>query len=62
MKWQDRVAAYAGVVTSVGYIYLITTGALGSSLKRRHEPKLMTAEKPALFQIGHVDVMPCTVD
>lgn len=62
LKWQDKVAAYTRVVTSVGYIYLITTGELGSSLKHRDEPKLMTAGKPALFQICHVDVTPCTVD
>ena len=62
LKRQDKVAAYTCVVTSVGYIYLITTGELGSSLKHRDEPKLMIAGKPALFQICHVDVMPCTVD
>lgn len=55
LKWQDKVAAYTRVVTSVGYIYLITTGELGSSLKHRDEPKLMLAGKPAPFQICHVD-------
>lgn len=60
LKWQDKVAAYTHVVTSVGYIYLITTGKLGSSLKHRDEPKLMIAGKPALFQICHVDVISCT--
>lgn len=61
LKRQDKVAAYTHVVTSVGYIYHITTGKLGSSLKHRDEPKLMIAGKPALFQICHVDVMPCRV-
>lgn len=58
LKWQDKVAAYTCVVASAGYIYPITTGELGSSLKHRDEPKLMTSGKPALFQICHVDVMP----
>lgn len=62
LKWQDKVAAYTPVVTSVGYIYLITTGELGSLLRHRDEPKLTTAGKPALFQTCHVDVMPRSVD
>lgn len=62
LKWQDKVAAYTRVVASAGYIYPITTGELGRSLKHRDEPTLMIAGKPALFQICHVDVMPCAVD
>lgn len=55
LKWQDKVAAWTRVVPSVSYIYPITTGELGSSLKHRDEPVIDSREASSVpdLSCGH---------